>query len=253
MDATQRFSNRVADYVRYRPGYPEALLEALQRVAGLIRASRIADIGSGTGLSTELFLRHGNPVYAIEPNLEMRRAAEERLQWFSNFHSLCGRAESIPLADHSMDYLVAGQAFHWFDRQQVRPEFLRVLRSGGWVVLFWNTRRTESTPFLKAYEQLLQDFGTDYNQVHHGNLTPEELRQWFAPGSCRYLSFDNFQEFDWEGLKGRLLSSSYTPAAGHPGFQPMMAELARLFDQYHQHNRVRFEYDTELYFGQLTG
>jgi SAM-dependent methyltransferase len=252
-DPTRRFSDRVADYVRYRPGYPEALLRALMDEAGLGPGSRAADVGSGTGISTELLLASGAEVWAVEPNAEMRAAAEERLGGEPRFHSVAGTAEATTLPDASADLVAAGQAFHWFDRERFRAECVRILRDApppGRVALFWNSRRTEATPFLRDYEALLRRLGTDYERIDHKQLGPEGFEAFFG-GPYESRRFDNHQVFDFEGLRGRLLSSSYTPPPGHPGHQPMLAELRRIFDRHQEEGRVRFEYDTELHLGRL--
>ena len=249
-DSTTRFSDRVADYVRYRPSYPAEVLETLQAEAGLKSDSNVADVGSGTGISANLFLQLGCTVYGIEPNTEMRSAAEARFADQPRFHSRNGTAEATTLPDASVDMVVAGQAFHWFDRVRTRAEFVRILRLGGCVALFWNSRRTRSTPFLIAYEALLNDFATDYREVNHTNIDQDALAAFFG-GPFETRTFPNFQDFDFEGLKGRLLSSSYAPAAGHPRHDGMLQELRRLFDRHASNGTVRFEYDTELYFGRL--
>lgn len=249
MDPTARFSNRVGDYVRYRPGYPEGVLDILRSETGLTPAAAIADVGSGTGISSALFLRNGNVVYGVEPNPDMRAAAERLLREFARFRSVAGTAEGTTLPDRCADYVVAGQAFHWFDRARARGEFARTLKPGGWVVLMWNTRRT-GTPFLDAYEALLQHYGTDYRDVRHDNLAPADLAQFFS-GHFTHRTLPNEQRFDLDGLKGRLRSSSYVPAEGRPNHAPMIAELERLFAAYQSEGIVRFEYDTELYFGQV--
>ena len=169
-DSTEHLSNRVENYIRYRPGYPVEVLQILREEMGFGPAWIVADIGSGTGISTKLFLDHGNLVYGVEPNREMREAAERLWAGRLNFHSIVGTAEETTLDEHSIDLAVAGQAFHWFDADRARREFMRILRPGGRVLLMWNTRHTGSTPFLRGYEALLQEFGTDYREVNHENI-----------------------------------------------------------------------------------
>ena len=250
-DATTRFSNRVADYVRYRPGYPDELVRTLQAEAGLAADSVVADVGSGTGISSDLFLRQGCAVYGIEPNAEMRHAAETRFAGQSRFHSLDATAEVTSLPAACVDMICAGQAFHWFDLERTRAEFSRILRPQRFVALFWNSRRIDTTPFLKAYEALLIEFATDYQQINHTNIDAVVLSRFFDGKVFEVRSFPNVQEFDFDGLRGRLLSSSYAPAAGHPRHEPMLLELQRLFREHESGNRVRFDYETELYFGRL--
>jgi SAM-dependent methyltransferase len=250
-DPTARFGNRVADYVATRPGYPPAVLDILRAEAGLTSSAVIADVGSGTGLSSEMFLKNGHTVYGVEPNAEMRAAGEQLLASYPNFHSVAGSAEHTTLPTVSVDLVVAGQAFHWFDPPRARAEFRRVLRPGKSVVLMWNTRRLDASPFLRGYEALLQQFGTDYREVVHTNVDQGKLAAFFGPGGFKAFRFDNVQLFDRDGLRGRLRSSSYTPPPGHPNYEPMVAEVDHLFDTFNDRGRVRFEYDTEVYVGPL--
>lgn len=249
-DPTKRFTDRVAHYVRHRPGYPDELVALLEHEIGLAPGQAIADIGSGTGISTDLFLRHGYAVFAVEPNAAMREAAEAQLAGTPGFHSVDGTAEATTLPDGSIDAVIAGQAFHWFDPPRAAAEFRRILKPGGWVVLFWNERRVDSTPFLAAYEALLVHFGTDYLQVRNSHAHGPTLAQFFTNGyEVRHLATE--QVLDLEGLQGRLLSSSYVPAEGQPDYLPMLAELERIFGAYEEGGRVRMGYDTEVFFGRL--
>ena len=247
-DATSRFSDRVRNYVLYRPGYPPAVLDVLRAETGLAPAQVIADVGSGTGISARLFLDAGNAVHAVEPNPDMRAAAEAMLGADPRFRSVDGSAEATTLGDASVDYVVAAQAFHWFDLPAVRREWRRILRPGGWMVLLWNARKTDTTPFLREYEALLHAHGTDYASVNHENVTPETIGAVLGAGFGR-RDVPSEQVFDWDGLKGRLLSSSYAPNEGHPGHAPMMDALERLFAAHAEDGRVRFEYDTQIYWG----
>lgn len=251
LDSKQRFSNRVEDYVRYRPRYPEGVLDILTVEAGLDPHSVIADIGSGTGFSAELFLRNGNPVFGIEPNREMRLAGEQLLTPYTNFRSIDAAAEATTLPDASVDFILAGQAFHWFDRPASRREFTRILRPGGKTILMWNVRRLDSTPFLRAYDQLLSQLGTDYLSVRCEGMGDETIAGFFgSPFEKRAVC--NFQEFDFPGLRGRLLSSSYVPAAGQPNHDLILAGLREIFDAHVVDGLVRLEYDTQVYFGTLS-
>ena len=253
VDPTRRFSNRVNDYVRYRPGYPLHVLDFLRSRGALGDGSVVADVGSGTGISSELFLRDGHTVYGVEPNAEMRAAAEAQLvQRFRRFHSVDGRAEGTTLTDGSVDLVVAAQAFHWFhDLKLVRHEFRRILRPGGHAVLLWNTRKTRGSAFLEAYERLLNEFGTDYRRVRHDNAGEARVREFFGPARFETGAFPNEQVFDLAGLEGRLLSSSYAPARDDPRHEPMLRALGGIFEQFAESGRVRFLYDTEAYLGRL--
>ena len=246
-DSTRRFSDRVDNYVRYRPHYPAGVLDLLHVEIGLTPATVIADIGSGTGIATALFLDHGNPVFAVEPNREMRAAAERLLGGRANFHSVDGAAEATTLPDAGVDCVVAAQAFHWFDPEKTRAEFRRILRPGGWVVLLWNTRLV-TTPFGQAYESLLRSLGDDYARVTHEHVDAGALDRFFAGGYVR-RTLPNERTLDFDALQGGLLSASYAPVAGQSAHAPMLANLRQIFDRHQEGGRVRLDLETRLYVG----
>ena len=251
-DAKQRFSSRVADYVRYRPGYPPAVLDLLGTNCGLRSGHIIADIGSGTGFLSELFLKNGNRVYGVEPNAEMRQAGEEYLASYDGFSSIEGSAESTTLGDSSVDFVTAGQAFHWFEPEKTRTEFRRILRPQGWFVAVWNFREMK-TPIGKAYEDILVKYGTDYARVRDSYPAGHDVNKFFLGGNFLHRVLQNVQFLDWEGLAGLLRSASYMPQEGHANFAPMMEALRALFHAQQEDGRVRVEYATNLYAGQLPG
>jgi SAM-dependent methyltransferase len=249
-NATSRFSDRVENYIRYRPGYPPEALQTLQRECGLAPRHVIADIASGTGIWTRTLLENGNPVFGVEPNTEMRQAGERLLTRFPNFTSIAGTAEATTLPDQNVDFVTAAQAAHWFDRASSRREFVRILKPDGWLVLLWNERLTDSTPFLRDYEQLLLTYGTDYGDVRHERTT-DAVNEFFDPAPFQARVFEMRQEFDYAGIEGRLLSSSYAPGPGHDNYEPMLRELRRIFDAHAVNGRATFGYKTRAYFGQL--
>lgn len=249
--SVERFSSRIDDYIKYRPGYPTEILDLLKGECDLAPSSVVADIGSGTGKLAEIFLANGNLVFGVEPNAGMRAAAEEILRDFSNFKSVDGTAESTTLPDASVDFITAGQAFHWFDPAKSKIEARRILKPAGCVVLIWNARKLESTPFLEEFEKLLLTYGTDYNDVRHENAE-RSIAAFFAPEAFGEKVFPNQQVFDLTGLKGRVRSASYTPEPGHPDFERMLRQLQEIFEKHERNGRVIFEYDTKVFYGQLS-
>ena len=244
-----RFSNRVANYVKYRPGYPPEVLDLFKTEMGLTKESVLTDIGSGTGLSAKLFLEYGNTVYGVEPNAAMREAAERYLEDFPNFISRDGTAENTTLHDASMDFVTAAQAFHWFDPEKTRNEFKRILRPGGYVALVWNERKLGATDFLREYEEFLQKHGTDYENVRHENIDQKELADFFQ-AEFKRSTFQNIQIFDFAGLRGRVLSASYMPAEDDPRFPRLEKDLHGLFAKHAENGRIKVFYDTNIYYKQ---
>lgn len=244
---TNRFTDRVDNYVRYRPTYSLEVLSEIESITGLRPPATVADIGSGTGISADLFLAAGYTVWAVEPNAAMRQAAEQRLSGHPRFHSQDGTAEATGLPAASVDLIVAAQAFHWFQPDAARTEFRRILRPDGWVAILFHSRRTDATPFLRDYEQLLLDHGTDYATVRHENSDVAG----FFPGKPVQRTLFSQQQLDRDGLRGRILSSSYTPPMDDPRYAPMLAAIEELFDRHQEDGRVRIEYDTQITVGQL--
>ncbi|HBB88408.1 MAG TPA: SAM-dependent methyltransferase [Blastocatellia bacterium] len=252
MNSVDRFSSRVENYAKFRPGYPPGILDVLKSDCGLTEESVIADIGSGTGFLSKVFLKHGNVVFGIEPNELMRAKADELLKSFANFRSVAATAETTTLPDGSVDFVTAGQAFHWFDRANAKREFIRILKPDGWVVLVWNARRLDATAFLRDYEGLLLRYSPDYPVVRHENIDAEIIG-FFAPQPMKLASLENVQRFDFEALKGRLCSSSYAPEPVNPNFELMLKDLKDIFNTYNENGVVNFDYDTRIYYGHLRG
>jgi len=248
--STTRFSDRVENYVRYRPGYPPEVLQVLREECGLKPSHVVADIAAGTGAFTRMLLENGNRAFAVEPNAEMKEAATKLLAAFKSVRFVAGTAEATTLAGKSVDFVTAAQAAHWFERDRARQEFARILKPDGWCVLIWNERHTGSTPFLREYEELLMNFGTDYKEVRHERTTAT-INDFFAPTPYQERTAELRQQFDFEGLAGRLLSSSYAPLEDHPNHAPMMKELEQIFRKYAQAGLVEFEYTTRVFFGRL--
>ena len=250
MKNTERFSNRVENYVLYRPHYPAKIIPFLKEQIGFNNRWIVADIGSGTGISSELFLQNGNTVYAVEPNKEMRESAEAIFKKDKKFISINATAEATSLGDSSIDLILAGQAFHWFDETASKKEFQRIARPGAYLLLMWNDRKADSK-FQQVYEQMLLDFAPAYEEVCQRNIDETAIRNFFAPQPYHLQSILNSQSFDFEGLKGRLLSCSYAPLENHPTYQPIMKRLAQIFDQFSVNGKVEFEYNCKLYYGKI--
>lgn len=249
-DTVERFSNRVENYTKYRPDYPSEIITYLEANCGLTSDSVIADLGCGTGISTKLFLENGNPVFGVEPNAAMRAAAEKHLGSFPSFTSVDGTSCQTTLADKSVDMVAAAQAFHWFDAEKTRPEFKRILKPGGHIVLMWNERQLDTTPFLVDYEAFLLKYADDYAHVRHENIQMKEISDFFQKeyGSA---TFPNKQIFNLDGLKGRMLSASYMPSENDPIFPTVLEELRRLFAKHAQNDKIEIIYDTNVYYCQI--
>jgi len=247
--STERFSTRVENYIKYRPSYPAAVLELMRAKCGLAATSTVADVGSGTGILTELLLETGATVFAIEPNKEMREAAERLLSDYGRFRSVNGTAEATTLPQGSVDLMTASQAFHWFDVPKTRREVARVVKPRGWVVLIWNERPPDAGPFLDEYDQLLRRHAADYDRITRMRADEVKIRELFGrrPQSA---VFANQQVLDFAGLQGRLMSSSYAPEPGHPEHEPMIAGLRALFQRHNRAGKVVFPYRTLVYFDQ---
>jgi SAM-dependent methyltransferase len=249
-DSTKRFTGRVSNYVKYRPGYPKEVIDYLEKECHLSDRSAIADVGAGTGIFTKLLLERNYRVYAIEPNDAMREEADRQLKHFPNYHSMAGKADLTGLTSQSIDLIVCAQAFHWFNTPETKAEFQRILKPGGQVALIWNNRYIEADLFAIAYDTLLKtQSGGDYERINHQNLTQADFDNFYADYSL--VKFPNQQVFDFDQLAGRAFSSSYVPAEGTEAGKAFKLELKAVFDQYQQDGKVIFRYDTEVYLGMV--
>lgn len=249
---TERFSDRVSDYVQARPSYPEDVIALLEEKCGLDSDSFVADIGCGTGIFTQQLLSIGCLVVGIEPNEPMLQAAIDNLCDHEQFLAVDGSGESTGLADHCVDLITVAQAFHWFNPSEALKEFHRILKPKGWVALIWNERKSSGSQFLEGYEKVLNDFAPEYSHVKHRNNSEDDILDWFQNSAARVYSFENNQMLDLDGLLGRAFSSSYVPAAGTMERGPIEQELKNLFRRTNQNGLVSFEYETKVFIGQLT-
>jgi ubiquinone/menaquinone biosynthesis C-methylase UbiE len=246
-DPTERFSDRAAYYAKYRPGYPDEMLQFLR--ARVAPPAAVADVGSGTGILTRLLLEVGYELYAVEPNEPMRREAERTLSKYPAFHSVRGTAEATTLDDRSVDLITCSQAFHWFDREKTKAEFCRILKINGAVALIWNERRDGASGINREYEDMLRRMVPEYQTVSHRHISLEEIRKFFAPEEVLVCSFSNDQILDREEFLGRLISSSYVPNIGQPGHREIVETAGRIFDAHQTAGKISFNYETKLYWG----
>lgn len=266
VDPPYRFSQRVENYIKYRPRYPKAVLDLLRVECQLQKTHTIADIGSGTGILSELFLKNGNPVLGVEPDPQMRAGGEYYLRDYPAFTSVAATAEATTLLDDSVDFVTAGQAFHWFDLQLARREFDRILRPGGWVVLVWNIQRATGTPFLEALQAFWQDrrfskypskqASERMARIQALRLNPERARQillepFFGPGEFTERAFENPMSVDLQGLKGRILSNAPALEPGDLLYGTMLASIDELFQKHQRNGTVTIEHATRVVIGQL--
>jgi len=250
-DSTERFTERAGDYAAARPGYPEAIATTLIAEMKLPTSAVVADVGSGTGLSCEPFLRAGLTVIGVEPNEAMRAEGDRQLAQFARFRSVAGTAEATTLADASVDLLTAAQAFHWFDIRPARAEALRILKRPAHAALIWNDRVSTGDAFAEGYEQLLLDFGIEYTKIRHRHAHEDSVAAFFGHREFRVANFPNPTVLDWATLVARANSASYVPKADHPNYAPMSARLRQLFDESQRDGRVTMDYVTRVFYGAL--
>jgi SAM-dependent methyltransferase len=247
LSSSDRFLGRVEAYAKYRPSYPAAAIDLLAARCGLRPGADAVDLGSGTGILSALLLQRGARVFGIEPNREMRYYSDLALS--GQFYTESGTAENTYMPDRFFDLMVSGQAFHWFDPQKTRMEALRILKPGAWAALFWNERPKGVVPFLEEYEALLRRYAPEYDAVSRLRAQEDGIHRFFGHAP-ELATFANEQVLDFEGLAGRVMSSSYAPMADRPEHAPLMAGLREVFDRHQREGKVVFPYQTLVYFGQ---
>lgn len=257
-DSKERFSDRVDNYVKFRPTYPA---EAVDCVIEKSRAAEkegftVADLGSGTGKFSRLLAERNIYVIAVEPNKNMREAAERELSGYENYKSVAASAEETGIEAHSIDLITAAQAFHWFDREKCKAEFKRILKHDGQVALIWN-RRDISMPFMAEYTDITYRYAIEPpNEIYDHEMNAKAYGEFFNGGYEEYY-FKSSQKFDFEGVWGRAQSSSYSPPEGHANRIPLENALKSLFDRYKEKEKengngfMDFSYMTEVIIGRI--
>jgi SAM-dependent methyltransferase len=250
-DSKKRFTNTVDNYIKYRPHYPKSVLDVLTKHCNFTQNSIVADIGAGTGIFSKLLAENGNPVFGVEPNDAMREASEDYLKDYSNFHAINGSSEKTTLDNHSIDIITAAQSFHWFDRDVAKKEFQRILKPGGYVVLLWNLRQEDASPFMRAYENLLEIYGINYHEVAADNFDLTMIKDFYAPCDFSFEMVKNPIKMDLEGARGRLDSTSYVPKPGDKKYEAMIKDFNAMFEAHQENKLVEFIYETKIYHGHL--
>lgn len=253
MDTSSRFSSRVPFYHTYRPRYPHAMIDVLA-AHGLTPQAVVADIGTGTGISSELINDFGCTVYAVEPNAEMRDACAVFYSDRPNFHIIDGTAEATTFPDSSLDWVVAGQAFHWFNHDPAKAEFVRILRPDSRVALFWNDRADRQSAFVDAYNQVMRMYDVEKGSTPRAKELIAEasrIEAFFAPYGFERVTLENPVTYDLDGLLGRAVSSSYAPLPDQPAYAPMADALREVFAQHAVDGRVQMDYVTQVYVGRV--
>ncbi len=249
-DSKQRFSNRVTDYVSARPSYPKSLLDLLSAKIGFDSSWTVLDVGAGTGISSKLFLDNGNAVVAAEPNDAMRTAAEQWLANYPKYRSINSPAESIPLEDHSLNLIIAAQAFHWFDPVQFAKECRRLLNDRGSVAIIWNTFEHDSTPAAVEYHGILRSYSLDFEKIVNKWRQSDLLAQtWFTQESYSYSELRNDQTYDFDQMIARVASSSYMPSRDHPRFESMVDAYRKFHAEFASDGRVTLPCVCKVYLG----
>lgn len=251
LNPTGRFSGRVEAYRRYRSRYPREIIALLSEKYGLTPDSVVADIGAGTGMLAELFLENGNRVFAVEPNAEMRAACEELTSKYPRLTCIDGTAEHTTLGDQSVDMIAVGRAFHWFDHDACLPEFQRILRPGGWVVIAGLGPRRGKEPVRLEYQDIMREHGVDWAQIGDRYKVREAAKKFFVGGALEEADFPGAEELTYEGLEGHTLSLSVMPKPDHPGFPAMQKALKRYFEKYQRDGKILLPVNCRLYMGQL--
>jgi len=239
-------------YASFRPSYPRAFMEYLRGGVGIRESCAVADIGSGTGILTRQLLESGVQVFAVEPNADMRAVAEADLRGFGGFVSVNGTAESTTLAAHSVGFVTAAQAFHWFDSKRFKAECARIMKPRGKVVLVWNSRDAESA-LVRENDAINKKYCPDFKGFSGGMRGAENEDDFadFFEGAYETKIFSNDTSCGEQGFIGRNLSASYAPKESDADYQAYVAELRALFAKYSKNGTLRTPNFTRSYAGHI--
>jgi SAM-dependent methyltransferase len=241
-----RFDGLAAVYSAYRPTYPPAVVEFVEKELSVLPSARIIDVGSGTGISAELFLKAGYAVTCVEPGADMFARATANLSHYPLARFVQSRAESTGLPDADADLVLAGHSFHWFDVAACRREFARILKPGGWVALLWNSR-DERDAFTREYYERIEPFASE-----HPHLDPaanESRARSLFGNDYRVQRFPNPARWSLSELLGFVFSASYLPKRETAEGGVLIAEVEQLFARYATGGKISFAFVSEIYYG----
>lgn len=250
-DKQDIFSGKFSNYSKYRPGYPQKLLRLMEDLTGLKSDTVVADIGSGTGISSRLFIENGNTVYGVEPNDEMRQYSSISFHSYPGFHSVKGTGENTGLPDNSIDLVVCAQAFHWLNPDSAKKEFRRILRDHGRVSLIWNDKSKDENSFNSDYESIckrFKKFRPKYNSSGSTLIDHTVLAKFFV-GSYKILELENYQDLTLEGVMGRYASTSYAIGTEEAEYESLLKEMKEAFRKYQKDGLIRIQYITRIFLG----
>ncbi|KNY25844.1 class I SAM-dependent methyltransferase [Pseudobacteroides cellulosolvens] len=251
MNSKDKFTNKVTDYIKYRPSYPKELIDYIEIEAGLADDSIVADVGAGTGIFTMLLANKVGKVYAVEPNFNMRTACIQYCSDLNNFAAVDGSAEDTNLSDKSVDYVTVAQAFHWFDRQKTKVEFQRILKPHGKAILIWNSRVPESE-LIKENDELCRSLCPEFSGFSGGSgFSPLLYSDFFKDGYCEYREFDNNRLLTLESYIGSSLSASYAPSERDENYKSFIDGLTSLFHKYSNNSVLILPNRTRCYVGKV--
>lgn len=245
----QLFTGRTDNYARFRPSYPKSILKMLEERYGFRSTMTVADIGCGTGILSRVFLDNGNQVYCVDPNDEMLATAKRELYQYDKAVIINGLAERTGLKDKSINIIVAGQAFHWFNADCAKVEFKRILTDPFLVALIWNDRDNRYG-FTSEYERIVSIYSKNYRGTG-STAIPIDIITRFFEMSYDYYEYKNSQELDLEGVKGRYLSNSYSLNVTDKRFPEAINALNKAFEKYNIKGKVSIEYITKIFIGKL--
>ena len=248
MNNTTRFDGKGEIYAKARPSYATELFDYLKNILSIPEGSVFADIGSGTGIFSEQLLNSGYCGYAVEPNADMRKKAEEKLSKYKGFTSVDGADSYTSLPDESVDFITAAQAFHWFDAEVFKKECKRILRQNGWVIIVYNSR-DEQAACTKALADLRRKFNSEFHGFSNG-ISDDKCRAFFD-GNCEIFRADNSQSYDRQGYINRVLSSSYSLRENDERYAEYLKEINIIFDTFAVNGTLTVPTYTVAYIGTI--
>lgn len=239
------FSGKQQYYDDFRPSYPAEAIDFIRKRIG--ENAVVADIGSGTGKLAALLAGHASRLYAVEPNADMRRILRHRTAELPQVHLIAATAESLPLPNHSVDVITVGEAYHWFDNEQTRAEFRRILKPGGHVFLLWN--RFVHNAFYDEMLAVQQAYSTAPSPRQR--TRDDRADALFGPGQWEQRTFAHTLQQTFEQFYGGMSSASSAPEAGTVSGNAYRAAVQALFDRHAARGRVATHVETVCYAGTL--
>ena len=248
-DNINKFNKMQNDYSKYRPNYSNEAIEYILNLQNVDNEFKVADIGAGTGKLSLPFVKRGLKLYGIEPNKDMYEKLLENMKEYSDFFGILGYSEKTYLDNKSIDLIVVGQAFHWFNIDEFKIECKRVLKDDSYIAILYNNGDYSKEVINKIHE-LSRRYCPEYKGSSGGLYNNEDIFNNFFKEYNKII-FKNDYKLTLDQFIGLNFSASYAPKENEENHDIYLSKLEEVFNTYQEDGYLTMPNNTILRIGKI--